>query len=121
MTSRSILGFAAGTLVGGAPFWLLGFAPNDFRPGLVAIAVAAALSATAYRAPGAWGLGVFAGVPASWAAVALIIGGDWRSIGSDWRLLPYVVILSGVYYAAAAAALAGAWAVTRTRPRAENV
>ncbi len=113
MTILRIYGFTAGVLVGGAPFWLLGVVVEYRRAaGLVTMAAAALLSATAFRTPTAWALGVPTGAVGSGAALAYVIG------GGDWRMLVYIVLLAVKYYLAAATALIATWALTgRSRAR----
>lgn len=108
MAPRRVYGIIAGALVGGGPFWLLGSVAKGHWPGLSALAVAVALSAAAFRTPGAWALGLLVGTAVSWGALALIVG-------SDWRLLPYVVSGFPTYYVAAAAAITVAWLIGSRR------
>jgi hypothetical protein len=103
MIRTRICGIIAGALVGALPFWLLALVRTGERwPGWVVLAVGLVASATAFRAPAAWALGVVAGVAASWAAL-------WILVGTDWRLLPYVVAVSYLYYFGATAVLVTAY------------
>lgn len=98
ITLPRAFGFAVGALVGGGPFWLV-VSPWGW-PGVMRAGTAAAVvvSVLAGGTPAAWLLGLIAGVFASWGAFAVLVG-------SDWRLLPYVLLQSQPYYLIAAAGL----------------
>lgn len=111
MSRRSTCGVIVGALVGALPFWLVTLVRNgDVWPGCLAFAVAVILSAAAFRAPAAWAFGVVAGAVLSWAALAVLAG-------TDWRLLPYVLVGSYVYYIGATAVVFGGYAVSSSRTR----
>jgi hypothetical protein len=84
---QGIYGITIGVLVGAWPFWVLALVRNGERwPARLALAVSLILSGTAFRVPAAWALGVAVGATSSWAALAILVG-------TEWRLLPYVLLL----------------------------
>jgi hypothetical protein len=110
MTRLRGYGILVGAVVGALPFWVLALVRNgDLWPGRVALALALVLSVSAFRTPAAWALGVALGSVSSWAALAILVG-------TDWRLLPYVLVGFQVYYLAAIAVVVGAYFL-RSHPR----
>jgi hypothetical protein len=99
MTARRIYGFLMGLPVGAWPFTTVALMwPRQDWLGWVALAIAAALTATAARTPAAWLSGLLAGVLSGWGAFAVLLD-------SDWRLLAYVVVGSWLYYPASITSL----------------
>ena len=105
-------GIAEGVAVGALPFVMLAiFRTGEQWPGWVALAVSIILAAAASRTPLAWGVGVAMGVVLSAVTLAILVG-------TDWRLLPYVLVGScGYYLSALAAVVAAQWIGTARRTR----
>jgi hypothetical protein len=102
MIGRRVYGLVIGAAVGAWPFWLLALLRPARWPGLTGIVIAAVLTATAGRTPAAWLFGVVTGVLSSWVALVVLIG-------SDWRLLVYVVIGSWLHYLTSVTAMVVAY------------
>lgn len=103
------LGIVTGGIVGALPFWLIALVRTGERwPSRVALAVALVLSGTAFRTPRAWALGVAIGAVVSWASLAVLVG-------TDWRLLPYVLLGSYVHYLGSTAVMVSVYFVVRAR------
>lgn len=100
-------GFLAGVVTGAVPFLLLGFRTTSWVPAATGMLMASVLCARAWRTPIALGLGVLLGTLVTAGAVTVYVG-------SDRRLLPYVVLSFPMYYVAAAAGFVlGAWWASR--------
>ena len=102
-------GIVAGGLVGALPFWLIALVRTGERwPSRVALAVSLILSGMAFRTPRAWALGVAIGVVMSWASLAILAG-------TDWRLLPYVLLLFDAHYLGSIAVMFSVYFLMRAR------
>jgi len=102
MLRQRSYGVVIGAVVGALPFWVLALVRTGEQwPGQVALAVALVLSGTAFRTPAAWGLGVALGAVVSWVALAILVG-------TDWHLLPYVLLGAYAYYLGAIAVVVSA-------------
>ena len=112
MIRQRTYGIADGAIVGALPFWILAiFRSGERWPGWCALGVGLILATTAFRTPLAWGLGVVAGAVLSWAGLAILVG-------TDWRLLPYVLVgFSGYYLSVTTAVVAAYWIGTTRVPR----
>lgn len=97
MKHQRSYGLLVGLFAGAWPFWIVALVERgERRPTWVALVVAVILGAAALRTPVAWAMGIVVGVAFSWALLAILIG-------TDWRLVPYVIVSFFAYYLAAAA------------------
>ena len=105
-------GAAAGAVAGALPFGLLAiFRTGDRWPGWFVLGIGVILATTAFRSLLAWGLGVVAGAVLSSAVLAMLVG-------TDWRLLPYVLVGFFWYYLSVTTAVVAAyWIGTSRVPR----
>ena len=102
-------GIVTGGLVGALPFWIIALVRTGERwPSRVALAVALVLSGIAFRTPRAWALGVVVGAVMAWASLAILVG-------TDWRLLPYVLLGSSAHYLGSVAVMIGVYFLMRAR------
>ena len=101
----AVSGFLAGVVTGAVPFLLIGFRTTSWVPAAGGMLVAGVLCATAWRNPLA--LGMVLGTLATAGAFVFFLG-------SDQRLLPYVMLNFPMYYVSAAAGFClGAWSASR--------
>ena len=105
-------GVVAGGLVGALPFWLTALVRTGERwPSKVALAISLVLSGLAFRTPGTWARAVAVGAVVSWASLAVLAG-------TDWRLLPYVLLLFDAHYLASTAVILSVHILVRAHQRA---
>ena len=108
MKRGAVYAFVVGAAVGAWPFLGLTAARPEAQHGPGAFAIAVVLSTLSCRHPVLWFAGAAAGITLGWIMFVLVLG-------SDWRLLVYVVVGAGTYYLANLAVVAGLSAVVSSR------
>lgn len=103
MIRQRMFAIADGAVVGALPFWILAvFRAGERWPGWVGTGVGLILAMMAFRTPLVWGLGVLAGAVLSWTGLAILVG-------TNWRLLPYVLVVFSWYYVGVTTAVVAAY------------